>query len=472
MPPKIASQSGPGSFQELTTAEIEAEVARRLAPCSFPLGEACVGASTDRVFVKVGSRLDAAWVKGDLRFGFPVHTWDAWVVLGALASEPVVRNRDGSIPQKWLKPVAQRMVPVPDWWGMGSHPEQRAMSALVLLDSLGALARQRGEVTDWSRWAISTKGSLLHRDGRVSFFQKVLESDHLAIFDPQTDETIQVIRNAVEMALWALKSHGVHEPGVGRLVKRRVLESLPSSGSALFKDILEAFAPKDPWIPDPMVRWSERKLEVPLEEVLDKIHPAQSERILSYAFSGPFGHGLMARGITSDGSYTWSLTEAGRRFLGLPPGLGGAPPLHAKVTAAYDVFFGRLDPAALAEVSLYAELTGADHGLVGRISRASCQTAFSIGISMTEIVNSLESMLAQPIPKNVRISVEDWARAAQPVKVRDGLLLECPDEDTAGILERMAKGAAVRVAPTVVFLADRKLLGALRKKASESGILI
>lgn len=472
MPPKRGKIDVPPPVRELSTEELEEEVARRLAPSSFPLGEACVPASGERVFVKVGSRLEAAWVKGDLRFGFPVQTWDAWMVLGALTSELVMRNRDGSIPQKWLKPVAARMVPVPEWWGMGSHPEQRVMSALLLLDTLGALARQRGDVSDWNRWAISTKGSLLHRGGRTAFFQQALECGCVAEFDLQTDQMMPGLRDAVEMALWSLKGHGVHEPGVGRLVKRRVMEVLPPTGSALFKDILEAFAPKDPWIPDPLVRWSERKLDVPLEEVLDRIHPAQSERILSHAFSAPYGHGLMARGVTVDGSYTWSFTEAGRRLLGLPSGLGAPVLRHAKVTAAYDVFFGMVDPAALAEISLYAERTGIDHGLVGKITRASCQAAFSNGIALPEIVQSLESLLAQPLPANVRTALEDWARAAQPVKVREGVLLECPDEDTAGILERMGKGATERVGPTMVFLTDRKSLGALRKKASESGILI
>ncbi|MBK8801593.1 MAG: hypothetical protein IPN71_05945 [Fibrobacteres bacterium] len=175
------------------------------------------------MFVRVGARLEAPWVSGDLRFGFPVHTWDSWMILGALAAEPVAKNRDGSIPQKWLKPVASRLVPVPEWWGMGSHPEQRVMSALLLLDTLGALARQRGDVSDWNRWAISTKGSLLHRGGRTAFFQQALECGCVAEFDLQTDQMMPGLRDAVEMALWSLKGHGVHEPGVGRLVKRRVM---------------------------------------------------------------------------------------------------------------------------------------------------------------------------------------------------------------------------------------------------------
>ncbi|MBK8801594.1 MAG: helicase-associated domain-containing protein [Fibrobacteres bacterium] len=165
-------------------------------------------------------------------------------------------------------------------------------------------------------------------------------------------------------------------------------------------------------------------------------------------------------------------TEAGRRGSWAFPGLGAPALRHAKVTAAYDVFFGMVDPAALAEISLYAERTGIDHGLVGKITRASCQAAFSNGIALPEIVQSLEPWSAHPLPGNVKTALEDWARAAQPVKVREGVLLECPDEDTAGILERMGKGATERVGPTMVFLTDRKSLGALRKKASESGILI
>jgi hypothetical protein len=424
------------------------------------------------MFVRVGARLEAPWVSGDLRFGFPVHTWDSWMILGALAAEPVAKNRDGSIPQKWLKPVASRFVPVPEWWGMGSHPEQRAFSAFVHLDSMGALARQRGEVTGWAKYMINTKGSLLHRGGRVAFFQEVLAGEHLSVLDLSTDQMNPGLREAVGSALWLLRSCDVHDPGLGRMVKRRMLESLPSDGSALLKDVREAFGPRDPWIPDPSTPWSDRKIEVSLDDVLDRIHPAPSERILSHAISAPYLHGLVCRGVAPDGSFTMGLTEAGRRFLGLPPGLGAPALRHAKVTAAYDVVFGRMDPAALSELSLYAQLTGTDHGLVGKITRASCQSAFSLGISVAEIALSLETMVSHPLPGNVKTALEDWARAAQPVRVRDGILMQCPDEDTAGAIERMGKDMVDRIGPTAVFLWDRKSLAALRKKASAAGILI
>ncbi|MBK9578530.1 MAG: helicase-associated domain-containing protein [Fibrobacterota bacterium] len=472
MPPKRGKIDAPPPVRELSTEELEEEVARRLAPSAFPLGEPCVGPARDRVFVRVGARLEAPWVSGDLRFGFPVHTWDSWMVLGALAAEPVAKNRDGTIPQKWLKPVASKFVPVPEWWGMGSHPEQRTFSAFQHLDSLGALARQRGEVTGWAKYTINTKGSLLHRGGRVAFFQEVLAGEHLSVLDLSTDQMHSGLREAVVSALWLLRSCDVHDPGLGRMVKRRLLESLPADGSAVLKDVREAFGPRDPWIPDPTTQWSERKIEVSMDEVLDRIHQASSERILSHAVSAPYLHGLICRGVAPDGSFTMGLTDAGRRFLGLPPGLGAPAVRHAKVTAAYDVVFGRMDPAALSELSLYAQLTGTDHGLVGKITRASIQSAFSLGIAVSEIVASLETMASHPLPGNVKTALEDWARVAQPVKVREGVLLECPDEDTAGILERMGKGATERVGPTMVFLTDRKSLGALRKKASESGILI
>jgi hypothetical protein len=294
----------------------------------------------------------------------------------------------------------------------------------------------------------------------------------LSVLDLSTDQMNPGLREAVGSALWLLRSCDVHDPGLGRMVKRRMLESLPSDGSALLKDVREAFGPRDPWIPDPSTPWSDRKIEVSLDDVLDRIHPAPSERILSHAISAPYLHGLVCRGVAPDGSFTMGLTEAGRRFLGLPPGLGAPALRHAKVTAAYDVVFGRMDPAALSELSLYAQLTGTDHGLVGKITRASCQSAFSLGISVAEIALSLETMVSHPLPGNVKTALEDWARAAQPVRVRDGILMQCPDEDTAGAIERMGKDMVDRIGPTAVFLWDRKSLAALRKKASAAGILI
>ncbi|HOX50644.1 MAG TPA: hypothetical protein PKY05_04100 [Fibrobacteria bacterium] len=455
-----------------SSEELEAELARRLAPSVAPLGEAVVGPDSERVFAKVGSRLESPWVTGDLRFGFPVQTWDAWMVLGALAGEPLARNRDGSLPQKWLKPLADRLVPVPNWWGLGSHPEQRVLAAIANLDALGALARQRGDLTSWNRIAISTRGSLLQRGGRVDFFRDVVESGRIKVFDLSSDAMSQGLARAIEDSFWLLENHKADDPGVGRLVKRRVLESLPESGAAYLRDVVEAFGPRDPWIPEPNARWAERRIAVAQEQFLDRIHPVQSERILAYAITEAYLHGLMFRGVASDGSVTVGLTEAGRRRLGLGAGLGAPTTPHAKVTAAYDVVFGRVDPSALAELGLYAELTGTDHGLVGRLTRAGCQRAFALGISLSEVVASLGTMAAHVLPKNVLTSLEDWARAAQPVRVRDGVLMQCPDEETALSIERIGKGAVERIGPSEVFLADRKALGALRKKAAAVGILI
>lgn len=95
-----------------------------------------------------------------------------------------------------------------------------------------------------------------------------------------------------------------------------------------------------------------------------------------------------------------------------------------------------------------------------------------MGIAVQEIVRSLEGLVASPLPANVCQSLQDWNRAAQPVQVREGIVLQCPNASTAGTLERLAKGTAERLADTVLLLPDRRSLTALRKKAAEVGVLL
>jgi hypothetical protein len=237
-------------------------------------------------------------------------------------------------------------------------------------------------------------------------------------------------------------------------------------------DMESAFAPSDP---HDFVRgrsWSERQVEVSSEDFLDRIDEGSAKPLLVGTLAYPYLMGLVARGITADGGITWSLTHAGRNWLGLPPDPWPDPPRHAKVTPAFDIYFGRVDPDALAEIALYARPTGQDHGIVGRLERTGVQAALASGISMTEIVTSLDGLVASPLPDNVRRTVEDWGRMAHPVRVREGVVLQCPDASSADSLERLAKGAAERLAQTILLVPDRRTLAGLRRKASDAGIVL
>jgi hypothetical protein len=420
----------------------------------------------------IGSRLHPPALRTDLRFEFPFLSWDAWMLLNHIVHEPLDHNQDGSIPARWLKPLEQRLVPLPSWVGIVESVPQRVIAAIHLLTDLKLLSTRKGPSADRPNLLISPTGAELLGAGRVSFFARTLEYTGLASFDPARDFLGLSIRDNIRSLCWRMG----HEPGefegLGRRLTQRALEVLPRTGSARMADMDAAFAPRDPYVFVRGRSWSERKIEVTSEDFFDRLEASTSKALLVDTLVVPYLLGLVSRGITADGDITWGLTDAGRNRLGLPPDPDPDPPRHAKVTPAFDIYFGRVDPPALAEVSLYAELTAQDHGIVGKVGRTSVQAALAWGIALPEIVASLDALVASPLPANVRQTLEDWGRGAQPVRVREGVVLQCPDASSAGTLERLAKGSAERLTDTILLLSDRRTLAGLRRKAAEMGILL
>jgi len=476
MAPKTRKPSGKPELPDpASLADLEAELERRRNLPSPALSQANIPLRHNESrlrYAGVGKRLRTPVVRGDLRFWFPFLSWDAWMVLHHMAGETLEHNQDGSIPARWLKPLEQRFVTLPTWAGIMDSPDFRVQAALHLLGDLKLTTTRKGPSAGHPNLAISPTGTDVMEAGRVPFFARTLEYTILAAFDPARDFLGYSTRDNIRSLCWRMGHEAAEFEGLGRRLTQRVLEVLPATGSARMFDMEEAFAPSDPYVFIRGRSWSERKIEVTSEDFFDRIEASPSKTLMVDTLIYPYFLGLVSRGITADGDITWGLTESGRNWLGLPSDPHPDPPRHAKVTPAFDIFFGRVDPTARAEISLYAEPTAQDHGIVGRIGRPNIQAALAWGITVPEIVASLEALVASPLPANVRQTVEDWGRAAQPVRVREGVVLQCPDASSAGSLERLAKGSAERLSDTILLLPDRRALAGLRRKASELGILL
>lgn len=479
--PKIPKKQTADASDGPTLEALEAELERRRNLIPVGLAEAVVTRvpsvsagleSLDRRRVEVGTRLSIPPIHGDLRFGFPFLSWDAWMVLHHIAREPLEHNQDGTIPARWIKPLEGRFVPLPEWGGIGAAAANRVAPALQVLLDLGLLATRRGPKPESPNLRIGVEGAKALKAGRAAFFARTLEFKWLGAFDPALERMRQVSWNRIGNWVWRMGHEAAAFEGLARRLSARVLGVLPANGSARWTDMDDAFGPTDSVVFERGVPWSERKAEVAPETFFDRIDGATASGLLADALMYPYAFGLIARGVTSDGEVTWSLTGPGRAWLGLPAHREPDPPRHVKVTPAFDVYFGRAEPESLAELSLYAELTRHDHGVVGRLVARSVQGATALGIAVTEIVASLERMVGSPIPANVRIALDDWGRAAQPVVVREGVVLRCPDAATAATLERLGKGAAERLSETILLLADRRALTTLRKKAGEAGVIL
>ena len=475
MPPRKPKPIGisPSQSEGLPRAEIEAEPHRiKAAPVAslgaMPVRHARIGEAV----VKLGRRLDVSAIHDDMRFDFPFLAWDAWVILHQVAKESVLRNKDGTLPARWLKGVGERLAVLPQWLGFDLDLAIRVLPSLAMLDHLGLLVASRGRSTAPAKLAISLAGEGMLKAGRLAFFEQSLSMPALDSLHPVLNSLSPRATDRANQLHWMVGVPRMDYRGLGRLLAIRILETLPAVGAVRSRDMERVFAPSDPFIPDVSRPWAERRIEVPLETYLDRIPMEDSRGFLIEGLVPACTLGLVARGIDAEGHITWSLSASGRKWVGLPPDPRPPHPRHLKVTPAFDVFLGRVDSQVLAEVSLYAEPTGQDHGMVARFTRASIQRAFEIGITTTEIVASLESLAAADLPANIRTALDDWARASQPVRIREGILLQCSDVASAGTLERLVKEGAERIGDTTLFLADRKILNALRRKASDAGIFL
>ena len=420
----------------------------------------------------VGRRLQASPVRSDLRFGFPFLSWDAWMVLHHIAREPLEHNQDGSIPARWLKPLEPRFVPLPSWVGIPDSAGHRVFAALQLLQDLKLLSPKKGPSAAIPNLCISPVGTDILDAGRAPFFARTLEYTGLASFDPSRDFLGFETRDKIRSICWRMGHEANEFEGLGRRLSQRVLEVLPPTGSARMADMEAAFAPSLPHVFARGRSWAERRIEVTSEDFFDRIEAATAKLMMIDVLAIPFFLGLVARGITAEGDITWSLTDAGRNRLGLPPDVHPSPPRHAKVTPAFDIFFGRVDPTALAEIALYAQPSAQDHGIVGKLARSSVQASMAQGLSISEIVASLEGMVSSPLPANVRQTLEDWGRSSHSVRVREGVVLQCPDASSASTLERLAGSTAERLTDTLLLVPDRRTVAVLRRKAGEMGILL
>lgn len=439
------------------------------------LGDACVPSRSDDSPPRaagIGRRLRAPIVRDDLRFGFPFLSWDAWMLLHHLHREPLARNRDGSIPVRWLKPLERRLVPLPDWAGFDTTATGRVERAALLLRDMGLVDPRKGPAPETPNLRISSRGIDSLRLGRVAFFAGTLDCARIDIEDSGPDLLGRSARENLRIACWRMGREIEEFEGPGRRLGERLLGVLPLTGSVKMSDMEAAFAPSDPHVFVRGVPKAQRRVEVSSEGFLERIDVAMSRILMVDALALPYSLGLVARGITAEGDITWGFTGAGREWFGAPPDTHPAPPRHVKVTPAFDIFFGRVDPAALAELSIYAELSGQDHGVVGTLSRQGIHSASAMGVAIREVVASLEGIVASPVPPNVLVALDDWARSAQPVKVREGVVLQCPDKLTAEALERLGQGTVERLSDTVLLLPDRRALAELRRRVGETGLML
>lgn len=122
------------------------------------------------------------------------------------------------------------------------------------------------------------------------------------------------------------------------------------------------------------------------------------------------------------------------------------------------------------ELELMADLVKVDQILTYKLSKESLHRALEQGLSWQEALLFLEQYSANPLPQNVRYSLEEWGRQYGRLEFMDVMLLRCADVQLAGEIKSSRKLKAYilgEVSPThlVVPRADfQEILGLLTKE--------
>jgi hypothetical protein len=187
----------------------------------------------------------------------------------------------------------------------------------------------------------------------------------------------------------------------------------------------------------------------------------------------PLGCATLAR--AGDG-LAFGLTDAGRYLLGaaddftLAPAAAGG---EVVVQPDFEIVFLAPAPRAEAELGRVAERAGAGVGALFRLTRASVLRAAEQGMSVDQVLGTLESVSRSGVPANVTRQVRDWMQSVRTVRIAPAVLVECPDPETAGRVRALCGASVMEVTPTLLRLeADAKARAALVKRLRERGIFV
>ena len=124
------------------------------------------------------------------------------------------------------------------------------------------------------------------------------------------------------------------------------------------------------------------------------------------------------------------------------------------VTPSFEVMLGpAADPELVATVALATEPLRFDLVLTRRITPRSIQTALSLGVRASEILEALEAVGRHGVPGNVRAMVEDWSKSARLVRVSKVWALEASSAEVAdAIVKTLGERVASRPSPTVILV--------------------
>ncbi len=169
-----------------------------------------------------------------------------------------------------------------------------------------------------------------------------------------------------------------------------------------------------------------------------------------------------------------SLTDYGKYFLGEISDLELGKTLFRGVLIGDDmrVFFPTPNPAAEAALGKFTERTGLRNGNLLKLSKAGTYRGVRCGLNSAEMIHTLQEAASTKIQEHVLEQVGRWAEECRWISAETRVLINCPDEDTAFRISRIAGKRAEVLSPTTLSIPNRKYLKKLEKTLSTHGIFL
>ena len=169
-----------------------------------------------------------------------------------------------------------------------------------------------------------------------------------------------------------------------------------------------------------------------------------------------------------------ALTEVGRYLLGLAEDFTYGPEHDVDtpvvVQPNFDVVFTSPSPQAEASIGRFAQRKGQRVGTLFKITKESILAAACTGMTARQVLDTLRDTSAKEVPANVEREIQGWFDRCRQVTVRQAILVDCPDPQTAARVLAAGGPKATAITDTVIELADSKRDTAFFRKLDAMGI--
>ena len=169
--------------------------------------------------------------------------------------------------------------------------------------------------------------------------------------------------------------------------------------------------------------------------------------------------GFVSLGYKSGKLVAYRLTEHGLEVTGLqkPADEQAEQQTRIVVQPNFEItVLGHVGEATLARLDLFAERLQLDRAAQYRLSRESMHRALEAGIGVSDVVQFLEDVCNDPIPQNVRYSLEEWDRLQQQIVFHQhATLYQAANETLMQTLldsPELQKRVLTQLSPTVALL--------------------